>query len=53
MDLIKHFWYLIHVERKKRQLFSADVTGDTIENDFASVIFRQFGMCFGLSDIAG
>jgi len=35
MDLIKHFWYLIHVEWQKRNgnSISADVTHGTIEND--------------------
>jgi hypothetical protein len=36
-----------------KQTISADVTGNTIKNDFASVIFRQFRRCFGLFDIAG
>jgi len=34
IDLIKHFWYLIHVERQKETVsVSADVTDDTNEND--------------------
>jgi hypothetical protein len=35
MDLIKHFWYLIHVELQKELLnnISADITDDAIEND--------------------
>jgi len=35
---------------------SADVTYDTIENDLemlVSALFRQFGSCFELFDIAG
>jgi len=35
MDLIKHFWYLIHVEQQKETVtsISADVTDDANEND--------------------
>jgi hypothetical protein len=33
MDIIKHFWYLIHVERQKEIGMRADVTDDTNEND--------------------
>jgi len=37
---------------------SADITDDTIENDYnvmalVSAIFRQFASCFGLFDILG
>ena len=54
MDLIKHFWYLIHVERQKETVnsISSDVADDTNEADFRTMlvvaIFRQFGRCFGL-----
>jgi hypothetical protein len=32
---------------------SADVTGNTFENNQNSAIFRQFDLCFELFDIAG
>ena len=59
IDLIKHFCYLIRVERQKETItvfISADVTDDTIETirtTHVSAIFRKFGNCFGLFDIAG
>ena len=37
MNLIKHFWYLIHVKRQQEMVTNsisgADVTDDAIEND--------------------
>jgi hypothetical protein len=58
MDLIKHFWYLIHVERQKEtvtvQVLMSQVTPmKTIRMMLVSVIIRQFGRCFGLFVIAG
>ena len=57
MDLIKHIWYLIHVEQQKKNVnsISSDLIDDTIENNYnvlVSIIFKQFGRCFGLFDIA-
>ena len=47
MDLIKHFWYLVHVERQNETELK------TVRTTLDSAIFRQFGICFGLCDIAG
>jgi hypothetical protein len=57
MDLIKHFWYLIHVERQNFffNSISSDIIDDTIVNNYnvlVSIIFKQFGRCFELFDIA-
>jgi hypothetical protein len=58
MDLIKHFWYLVHVERQKETVkVSARVSQrtplKTIRKTLVSAHFRQFGTCFELFDIAG
>jgi hypothetical protein len=58
MDLINHFWYLIHEERQKETVtvqarMSQMTPLKTIRTTLASAIFRQFSTCFGLSDIAG
>jgi hypothetical protein len=58
MDLIKHFWYLIHVERQKETITIQVMTSQmmpmhTIRTTFVSAIFRKFGTYFGLFDIAG
>jgi hypothetical protein len=46
LDLIKHFWYLINVERQKETvtvsaLMSQVTPLKTIRTTFVSVIFRQ------------
>jgi hypothetical protein len=58
MDLIKHFWFLIHVERQKEMVTVEALTSQMtpmkgIRTTLVSAIFRQFGRCFGLFDIAG
>jgi hypothetical protein len=58
MVLIKHFWYLIHVERQKKMVTVQVLTSQKtpmkiIRKTLVSAIFRQFGSCFGLFDIAG
>jgi len=58
MELIKHFWYLIHVERQKETVTVKALTSQTtplktIRTTLVSAIFRKFGSCFGLFDIAG
>jgi hypothetical protein len=44
MDLVNRFWYLIHVERVKRNgnSIGADFTEDSIENDYNDVSFGYF-----------
>ena len=43
MDLIKHFWYLIHVERQRNShCISVYITDDAIENDQNTVCFNYF-----------
>ena len=56
MDLIKLFWYLIHVELQKEmvtvQMLTLQMTPlKTIRMTFVSAHFRQFGSCFELFDI--
>jgi hypothetical protein len=58
MVLIKHFWYLIHVERQKKMVTVQVLTSQKtpmkiIRKTLVSAIFRQIGSCFGLFDIAG
>ena len=58
MGLIKHFWYLILVERQKETVTVYVLTSKmtqlkTTRTMLISVIFRQFDSCFGLFDIAG
>jgi len=57
MDIIKHFWYLIHVERQKEMVTVYALTSQmtpmkTIRTTLVSAIYRQIGSCFGLFDIA-
>jgi hypothetical protein len=56
MDLIKLFWYLIHVELQKEMVTVQVLTPrttplKTIRMTFVSAHFRQFGSCFELFDI--
>jgi chaperone required for assembly of F1-ATPase len=54
MYLIKHFWYLIQVERQKetvKELMSQMMS--LIRTKLVLAILRQFSSCFGLFDIAG
>jgi hypothetical protein len=58
MDIIKHFWYLIHVERHKEMVTAYALTSqmtpmETIRTTLVSAIYRQIGSYFGLFDIAG
>ena len=58
MNLIKHFWYLMHVERQKETVTVEALTSQMtplkiIRTMLVPVIFRQSGRCFGLFDIAG
>jgi hypothetical protein len=58
MDIIKHFWYLVHVERQKEMVTVYTLTSQmtpmkTIRTTLVSAIYRQIGSCFGLFDIAG
>ena len=58
MNIIKHFWYLMHVERQKETvtveaLKSQMMPLKMIRTKLVSIIFRPFGRCFGLFDIAG
>ena len=58
MDIIKHFWYLIHVKRQKEMVTIYTLTSQltpmkTIRTTIVSAIYRQIGSCFGLFDIAG
>ena len=52
MDLIKHIWYLIQVEREKTISNSITPTASmtplkTIRTMLVSAIFGQIGSCFG------
>jgi len=58
MGVMKHFWYPIHVKRQKETVAVQALTPQmrpmkTIRSTLVSAIFRQFGSCFGLFDIAG
>jgi hypothetical protein len=58
MDLIKHFWYLLHVVQQKEMvtvylaLTSQMTLMKTIRTTFVSDIFGQFGSGFELFAIA-
>jgi hypothetical protein len=50
MDLIKHFWYLIHVEQQEETVtvllpMSQMTPLKMIRTTLVSAIFRQFGSC--------
>jgi len=51
MDLIKHLWYVIHVERQKetvavKELMAQVTPLKTIRKTLVSDICRQIGSCF-------
>jgi hypothetical protein len=58
MDLIKHFRYLMHVERQKetvtvQALMSQMTSLKTIRTTLVSTISDNLAVVFGLFDIAG
>ena len=55
MNIIKHCWYLIHVERQKEtvRVYALMSQMKTIITTLVATIFRQFGRRFELFDITG
>jgi len=50
MDLIKLFWYLIHIELMVRNDngISTDMIDDTIENDYTTLVSALFSKIWQL-----